>query len=314
MNIEAPIEEQTSSPKIYRRIPPRVWPSFTVLALAIVGMLLGSILSVFIIFLIAPQPLTYWLKRENIERYLSTLLQKPVGLAIMALPTQLVLFFAALIPALLSKEGFLKRLGLVKWSVSTSVFLIAIIGTLGLSLPVDLLATALFGKASDHLSQLHQAIHTPSGIYSLFPYLLIGIIPGICEELLFRGYIQSRLLKRYPVYLAIAIPTLSFSLIHFDPMHIFMTLLPAIWLAYIAYKTGSVWTSIFAHILNNSVSVFFTRLMPNADASSVDAPLYQIVFFGLCSIILIIAAIKLIKLKAPCYTLDYLDEIDEIRR
>lgn len=86
--------------------------------------------------------------------------------------------------------------------------------------------------------------------------LLMGVLTGLCEELLFRGTFQ-RVIASGPVgaHAAIWITAVIFSVLHFQ----FFGFLPRVLLGalfgYLFFWTGSIWVSAAAHALNNSLYV-----------------------------------------------------------
>jgi membrane protease YdiL (CAAX protease family) len=94
---------------------------------------------------------------------------------------------------------------------------------------------------------------------------VIAILPAVCEEFFFRGFLQRMLMKwiRDP-HLAIFIAAVLFSAIHFDGVMFIPRFLLGALLGYLFYWTGSLWLPIFAHFINNAqyvVSVFVINKM-----------------------------------------------------
>ncbi|MBI1899834.1 MAG: CPBP family intramembrane metalloprotease, partial [Planctomycetia bacterium] len=92
---------------------------------------------------------------------------------------------------------------------------------------------------------------------SFFPglVLLVGIVPGIVEEFMFRGYLQSRLLKRWHPAAAIGLSAILFSVAHLDWMHVLGVLPLGVWLGVIAWRSGSIWPAVLGHAANNTFAV-----------------------------------------------------------
>lgn len=86
--------------------------------------------------------------------------------------------------------------------------------------------------------------------------LIIGVLAGFSEELLFRGCFQ-RLLTTGGVnpHTAIWIVAIIFSLFHFQIFGFVPRLLLGAYFGYLLLWTRSVWTPILAHVLNNSIYV-----------------------------------------------------------
>lgn len=85
---------------------------------------------------------------------------------------------------------------------------------------------------------------------------LIAILPGIGEELLFRGLIQKHLagLLKNPIA-AIWISALIFSSIHMQFEGFFPRLVLGAILGYLYYWTKNLWVPIIAHAFNNGIQI-----------------------------------------------------------
>ena len=98
--------------------------------------------------------------------------------------------------------------------------------------------------------------------------LAIAIIGPILEEMLFRGAVTTELLKRYSPQKAILFSALIFGIFHINPAQVLNAFLLGLLLAWLFYKTRSLIPGILIHILNNSLSVYFTQAFPEADTLS----------------------------------------------
>jgi membrane protease YdiL (CAAX protease family) len=77
--------------------------------------------------------------------------------------------------------------------------------------------------------------------------LFVGLFPGFMEELLFRGYLQGRLLQRRPAWPAISVTSVLFALMHVSPHAVVFAFVPGVWLGVLAWRTGSVWPGMPCH-------------------------------------------------------------------
>ncbi|MDQ2086056.1 CPBP family intramembrane glutamic endopeptidase [Herbivorax sp. ANBcel31] len=125
-----------------------------------------------------------------------------------------------------------------------SIPLVAIINLLN-----HFLVKALFGRAE--VMQPPISTDFPGVLVSFF---VIGIVAGICEEVLFRGVIQ-RGFEKYGVKKAIIITALLFGLMHLNFQSLFGTFLLGVLIGFIVYRTNSLYGGIFAHFANNSIAV-----------------------------------------------------------
>lgn len=86
--------------------------------------------------------------------------------------------------------------------------------------------------------------------------LIIALIPALGEELTFRGVLQQSLTRgiKNP-HVAIILAAGIFSFIHFQFYGFLPRMFLGILLGYMFYITGSLWTSILMHFLNNGTAV-----------------------------------------------------------
>ena len=108
--------------------------------------------------------------------------------------------------------------------------------------------------------------------------LLVGaLLPGICEEVLFRGAIQGVLEKRGSIF-GVVTAAILFGLFHLDPWRIIPAALLGVFFGLLVLRTNSIVPAIIAHISNNalafSVSYF---LEDDAKLESVLLPVLAVV-------------------------------------
>ena len=112
--------------------------------------------------------------------------------------------------------------------------------------------------AAGDLTQRMLEVDTVGGL--LFNLLVIALIPAIGEELTFRGVLQQALTRRCNAHVAIWLSAFIFSFIHFQ----FYGFLPRFFLGliigYMFYYSGSLWTSILMHFINNGSAVVVAYL------------------------------------------------------
>ncbi|MBL8849430.1 MAG: CPBP family intramembrane metalloprotease [Planctomycetaceae bacterium] len=90
-----------------------------------------------------------------------------------------------------------------------------------------------------------------------FAILVIALAlgPALGEEIIFRGLIGPGLIRRWGVWAGVVITSVLFAGVHGFPPHAIATLPLAFFLHYALLKTGSLWTPIVLHFLNNSLAV-----------------------------------------------------------
>lgn len=103
---------------------------------------------------------------------------------------------------------------------------------------------------------VHKLIDTLGGNY-LIAFLIIGILPGITEEIFFRGYLQ-RVLKAWlggDTHRAVLVSSIIFSAIHFSAVGLLYRFVMGMTLGYAREYTGRLMPGILMHIGNNTLAL-----------------------------------------------------------
>ena len=82
--------------------------------------------------------------------------------------------------------------------------------------------------------------------------LALAVVPGICEELTFRGFVLSGLQSRLRPATAIVITALFFGAFHFLFLRFGVTVALGILLGYVCQRSGSIGPAMLIHIMHNS--------------------------------------------------------------
>lgn len=93
------------------------------------------------------------------------------------------------------------------------------------------------------------------GVNSFLGIFIFAISPAICEELLFRGAMLSSLKKRMSPLAAMIVVAFMFGIFHIYLFRILPTAILGFYLAFIVYRTGSVYLGMVGHALNNSFAL-----------------------------------------------------------
>ena len=101
--------------------------------------------------------------------------------------------------------------------------------------------------------------------------VVVAVIPGIGEEILFRGIVQNEFYRGTKnIHAAIWISAILFSAFHIQFFGFFPRLLLGALFGYLYYWSGSLWVPIAAHFLNNGVIVFALYLYNTGELQSVN--------------------------------------------
>jgi sodium transport system permease protein len=96
-------------------------------------------------------------------------------------------------------------------------------------------------------------------------WLVIACTPALCEELFFRGLVLSGL-RRLGLWPALATCALLFGLAHSSVYRLVPTFFIGLLLSWLVWRTGSIWTGILAHALNNGIAATLVYHKPLAAA------------------------------------------------
>lgn len=139
-----------------------------------------------------------------------------------------------------------------------------------ITLPESMKAIETWMKASENAaSAVTDRILNQNNI--LLSILLVGVLTGLSEEILFRGGLQQILATRpMNIHLAIWISAFIFSAIHFQFFGFFPRLFLGALFGYFAFWSGSLWTAIIAHAVNNS-TVIIAHAINNSYGYNLDS-------------------------------------------
>ena len=114
-----------------------------------------------------------------------------------------------------------------------------------------------------------------------------AVLPALLEELVFRGFIMQPL-RRYGDWFAVVTSALIFGLVHGNMTQAPFAVLAGIALGYINVVTGSMWSNILLHFLNNIFSVLSSFAVTAAGGAGLlvsAAVMYGMIAVGVAALI-----------------------------
>ncbi len=90
------------------------------------------------------------------------------------------------------------------------------------------------------------------------------LLAPICEEAVFRGYLQRTLALRRTPAAAVTLAALLFALRHLDPVRFPALALLGGLFGWVAWRSGSIWPAVAAHLANNAAAAGAALLLPSA--------------------------------------------------
>ncbi len=157
----------------------------------------------------------------------------------------------------LGTDGLRNTLKAPKWDKMLAACLGFTCLSLALGSIIDLTQLDQFGGV---VSESHQLFEKVDGELRLALAIVVGIIPGVVEEIVFRGVLLRRLLLSYAPKLSLVVSSLAFGLFHPDLVHTPATFLMGIYLGTLYLHRGRLSYCIAAHALNNFCAVIGAEL------------------------------------------------------
>jgi hypothetical protein len=99
----------------------------------------------------------------------------------------------------------------------------------------------------------------------LLVIIAISVVPAICEEVMFRGYIQRSFGFKFKPHVAAIITALFFALYHFNPYGLIPLAIIGFYLGFAAYTSQSLVIPIIIHFLNNFFAVMLYFIIGDDD-------------------------------------------------
>lgn len=198
--------------------------------------------------------------------------QSRVGLFLVVVVPQIALVVPCLVAAVLSPVPFRQRLGLVlgNWPVWAWFAVAAATPLVGL---VSGIVVGQFLDESDALKEMTTIFRSHGDAGFLLPLaLMIGATPAICEELLFRGYIQTRLTRSIGPVIGVSISSFLFAACHLDLVHVIAVFPLGFFLGWVSWQSGSLFPAMLGHFANNAISVVAIVVAPEENPDVLSLP------------------------------------------
>lgn len=178
------------------------------------------------------------------------------GLSTIPLVNGLVLVCLAL--ALATAQGLwdrgspVRRLGLARPANPLGGAAATTAGVLGLSVACSALIEVLGVHSGDTMDRMEEAFRSPTSAQLLVAVGTVGVVPGVAEEIFFRGFMLEGLVESWGRWPAIVGSAAAFGLIHVEPVQASAAFVVGVFLGWCAKRLGSIRPTMFAHAVNNA--------------------------------------------------------------
>jgi uncharacterized protein len=165
------------------------------------------------------------------------------------------------------------------------------LGELNQHIPLPEWMTAMENDTAKQLEALLK-VNNPLDIF--INVLIIAVLPAICEELCFRGALQRILIHCFKnPWAGIIVTSILFSALHMQ----FQGFLPRMFLGVVLgalyWYSGSLWTSILAHFVNNGVQVVAVSFAPQYVNENPAIPVFAALISGVIVFVILWVYAKL---------------------
>jgi len=170
----------------------------------------------------------------------------------------LLVFLPTLLIIKIGRLSFSEILSLK--ATKASNYLLILIATVPIFILVTLLAQIIniIYPFPEHYLESFQNLYFLEGRTFLYSLFLIALLPGIVEEVMFRGYF-IKAFREKGIWNSIIISAILFAILHLDIFRFIPVAILGVWLGYILLKTGSIIIPILAHAANNALALFIAR-------------------------------------------------------
>ncbi|MFO0661448.1 MAG: CPBP family intramembrane glutamic endopeptidase [Polyangiaceae bacterium] len=254
---------------------PRVWPSLLILPLAFMSVVASSACAL----AIAGVVIALTSSTQSTAARLDSFTHSAFGVSSLVFASGLSMTLSALAAALASPTRWYERLRLMPTRVSTAEVVLAALGLAGFSSAMGALLEALGLGKEGTISMMNEAFsHMPAWQIPLAIFC-VGVLPGVGEELLFRGYVQTRFEQRWGL-IGIVPTALAFGLYHMDLWQGLFAALAGLWLGFVASRAQSIVPTMIAHAASNALAVVGSVVAGSTEKTSTQDAWTQAGFMG----------------------------------
>jgi len=165
-------------------------------------------------------------------------------------------------------------------SVDGRLLILALVGVVGLQPVTQWLAEinrqlplpeSLRLVEQSQLELIQRVLESDLGL--AFNLVMLALVPGFCEEILFRGYAQRQFERGAGVVGGIVLSGVLFGLYHLRLSQVLPLVVLGLYMAYLAWRTGSLIPAIVVHIAHNGLAVvgaWYVQGRPDYDLEALE--------------------------------------------
>lgn len=136
-----------------------------------------------------------------------------------------------------------------------------------------------FKSAKEFVDQIDKLIQSTYGdllssgslFESSFIVFVVSVIPALCEETFFRGFVQKSFEQRFKPVWSILMTAFFFGIYHFNPYGLIALIILGAYFGFAAYLSNSIFIPMILHFLNNFLAVIAYLVFGDAELISSSA-------------------------------------------
>lgn len=275
--VPPPLSYYGAPPSAARETKPRIWTVFVAFAAAFLAFILVQFLVVGIAGLILMKSGESFSSSRDFMEALQQVIVEPKVVILFGLLSQLIILAVAIVAVYCSAEPMVRRLRLGPSKLPLWAYPLVIGGALAIAVfygPIGDFIVRRLHAPGGALKLLEDVLTHLTRTQALAAILVVGIMPGIAEEWLFRGYIQTRLSERLGRWWAILITALLFGVMHLDLVQSPFAAIFGVYLGYLAEQAGSIRPTMICHAANNTFQVLIAVSLKAAPGPAMEATIY----------------------------------------
>ena len=172
-----------------------------------------------------------------------------------------------------------------------------ILGAIALGMIVTSITSVLFPNSADAVATSMDEIYRMGYGASI---LIVALLPAVCEELLFRGFLYSSFEARMTQGKAIVLVSVIFGLYHMNVVQSTTTAVLGLAICYLSAQSESLLPGILMHFLNNALSVTLTFYSDAVSRylkgnSGTPGALFELIYILIFGIVFCVIGTKIVK-------------------
>ena len=112
-----------------------------------------------------------------------------------------------------------------------------------------------FREAAAARDQMLESFLLGGTLSPAFLFVTVAVVPAVLEEVLFRGYLMRQAERRLSPAWTFAVVGLAFGAYHLSATQVVPLSVLGAYLCFVVWATGSLWSGVLVHLLNNGLAV-----------------------------------------------------------